>query len=206
MSLQQHPLPMSLQLVNMLHFLAMTCSICNSITDDTCSACHYPICEECRERGCESCSMEKLQMFNTPDEMSASEQSDAQSEEVDDPFVPQILIEQPYPFDYLCVYYPSESEWKKMEEEADTRIYFTISDEPGEVHPNMYYLVGRQTLAGKTTDYMLLWEESEYYTGWRRFISVYYHHSPQPHDVWLMAIPPPYNLSLQRSPAFDLSL
>ena len=201
MSLQQQPLPLALQLAHTLHFLAMTCSICNSITDDTCSACHYPICEECRERGCESCTLEKLQILNTPDEVSG----DALSEdEVEDPFIPQILIEQPYPFDYLCVYYPSESEWRKMEEEAETRIHFTISDEPGEVHPNMYYLVGRQTLAGKTTDYMLLWDVSEQYTGWRRFISVYYHHSPQPHDVWLMAIPPPYNLSLQPSPALFL--
>ena len=188
---------MALQLAHTLQFLSLTCSICKSITDDTCSKCHYPICEECVERGCESCELERLELFNTADE----------EEEVDDPLIPQILIEQPYPFDYLCVYYPSESEWKQMENDAQDRIYFTITDEPGQVHPNMYYLIGRQILAGKTTDYMLLWEESEYYTGWRRFISVYYHHSPQPHDVWLMAIAPPGNLSLERcnaSPPFQL--
>lgn len=134
--------------------------------------------------------MEKLQLSHTPD--------DLDSDETVDPLIPEILVEQPYPFDYICVYYPSESEWKQMEQEAETRIHFTISDTPGQVHPNIYYLVGRQLLAGKTTDYMLLWEESEHYTGWRRFISVYYHKSPQPHDCWLLATRPPGDLSLQR--------
>ena len=131
--------------------------------------------------------MEKFQLSHTPDDLDS-----------DDPLVPEILIEQPYPFDYICVYYPSESEWKQMEQEAETRIYFTVSDTPGQVYPDIYYLVGRQLLAGKTTDYMLLWEESENYTGWRRFISVYYHQSPQPHDCWLLATPPPGDLSLRR--------
>ncbi len=210
MSLQSQslPLPLALELVHTLNFISLTCSICKSITDDTCSDCHYPICQECLERGCESCQLEKIQFFNTPDALPLGEWQEhsarGDEEEDDDPLVPQILIEQPYPFDYLCVYYPSESEWKQMEMEAETRIHFTITDVPGEVYPNIYYLVGRQTLAGKTTDYMLLWEESDYYQGWRRFISVYYHNSPQPHDCWLLAIPPPGDLSLRRCNALSL--
>lgn len=137
-------------------------------------------------------------MFNTPVE------EEDNTEEDDDPLVPQILIEQPYPFNYLCVYYPSESEWKQMEMEAEARIHFTVTDVPGQVYPNIYYLIGQQTLAGKTTDYMLLWEESEYYSGWRRFISVYYHNSPQRYDCWLLATPPPGDLSLRRCNALSL--
>jgi len=131
---------------------------------------------------------EKLDLAHTP-------------KKVIDPLIPQILVEEPYPFNFVCVYYPYEPEWKQMEEDAMTRIHFTITDEPGKVFPNMYYLVGRQVLAGKTTDYMLLWEESENYSGWRRIISVYYHQSPQPHDIWLLATAPPVNFSLQRSNA-----
>ncbi len=208
MSHNLQPLPLALQLGYTLQFLSLACSICKSVTDEICSDCHYPICQECLERGCESCKMEKFQVFHTVEDHSLEKQSecgDELEEEVDDPLIPQILIEQPYPFDYMCVYYPSESEWKQMEQEALDRIYFTITDEPGKVYPNMYYLVGRQSLAGKTTDYMLLWEESEYYTGWRRFISVYYYRSAQPHDVWLMEIPPSFNLSLQRCNAYPHS-
>jgi hypothetical protein len=108
-----------------------------------------------------------------------------------DPLTVSILVEEDYPYEYACVYFPNESEWKRMEEEALARIHFTINDIPNYPEPDMFYLVERQYDYGKYTDYILYWEQSDEYTGWRRFLAVYYKESPLPYDIYLLETPPP---------------
>jgi hypothetical protein len=180
------PLPISLALANTLALLSLTCFICQSDAMEKCSECHHPICDECIHQGCKGCELEHQHIL----ESFVATYSPDDDEHAEDPHVVQIHVQEDYPFDYACFYFPKEIEWRFMEESSLDKIYFTVDDTANYPHPELFYLAGRRVDNEKITDYLLLWEETELYTGWRRFLAVYYDNTPLPYDVNLCYPPP----------------
>ena len=100
--------------------------------------------------------------------------------------------------------YPSYREWKHAENILVSHIMFTSSSAGIQMprYDGLLYLVGQMihrfvNHSTLTTDYMLRYQEDDVNPGhyvWVKYMSTYFNHSPNPHDVNIFY---PYPLPLQ---------